>query len=199
MPMKWVRMTGSELYECIATSIDTGFSTKHVVRFHTPEISHLLHEREQHKETLQVEADKAYKSFLQYIAQHYASFRNAVNKLATADCLLSLATVSLHGDVCKPSFVDHLSLSIVDGRHPIIEQVRSDPYIPNSISLGGAAPRHLVISGPNVSVHFILSSQLVSRYLDGWEIIRSETCGPISAHGADRILRSSQGYESKYT
>jgi DNA mismatch repair protein MSH3 len=122
------------------------------VRFHTPEISQLLQEREQHKETLQVEADKAYKTFLQEITQHYFSFRDIINKLATADCLMSLATFSLHGEVCKPTFVNDPSLSIVDGRHPIIEQVRSEPYVPNSISLGGSAPRHLVVSGPNVSV-----------------------------------------------
>lgn len=139
---------------------DDSSSTKTVVRFHTPEISRLIQEREQHKEILQVEADKAYKAFLQEIAQHYSSFRDVVNKLATADCLMSLATFSLQGDVCKPKFVDGLSLSIVDGRHPIIEHVRPEPYVPNSVSLGGNAPRHLVISGPNVSAHIIISYNL---------------------------------------
>jgi DNA mismatch repair protein MSH3 len=124
------------------------------VRFHTPEIRQLLQERAQHKETLQVEADNAYKTFLQDIAQHYTHFRDVINKLATADCLMSLATVSLQGDMCKPLFVDELSLSIVGGRHPIIEQVRSEPYVPNSIVLGGNAPRHLVVSGPNVCIRF---------------------------------------------
>lgn len=130
-----------------------GSSTKNVVRFHTPQISQLLQERAQHKETLHVEADKAYKTFLQEISQYYPPFRDAVNRLATADCLMSLATFALHGEMCKPNFVDELSLSIVAGRHPIIEQVRSEPYVPNSISLGGNVPRHLVVSGPNVSAH----------------------------------------------
>lgn len=151
-----------ERHHCITMNANVGFSTKSVVRFHTPEISQLLQEREQHKETLQVEGDKAYKSFLQDIAQHYTSFRDVVNKLAIADCLMSLATVSLQGDVCKPGFVDEVSLSIMDGRHPIIEQVRSEPYVPNSISLGGGAPRHLVVSGPNVSVHFIFCSFVIT-------------------------------------
>ncbi|KAF8580675.1 hypothetical protein K439DRAFT_1356338 [Ramaria rubella] len=135
MPLNWVRMG----------------STKTVVRFRTPEVAKLLQEREQHKETLLAEADQAYKAFLQDIAsQHYALFRDVVNKLATADCLMSLAIISLNGEYCKPNFVNEVSLSIVGGRHPIIEQMRPEPFIPNTISLGGQAPRSLVISGPNM-------------------------------------------------
>ncbi|KAF8522087.1 DNA mismatch repair protein MSH3 [Hysterangium stoloniferum] len=126
-------------------------STKNYMRFHSPEIIALIQEREQHKERHVAEANKAYNTFLSDIAQqYYALFRDTINKLATADCLMSLATMSLEGDFCKPVFVDELSVTIVDGRHPIIEQVRSEPFVPNSIHIGGNSPRNLVISGPNM-------------------------------------------------
>ena len=50
-------------------------------------------------------------------------------------------------------------LEIVDGRHPMIEELRSDPFIPNSIKMGDGLPRSKVITGPNMGgfVQFIYS------------------------------------------
>lgn len=46
---------------------------------------------------IQIEAGRAYSSFLDEISQkHYGSMRSAVNKLAEADCLISLAQVAFH-------------------------------------------------------------------------------------------------------
>ena len=153
IPATWVRMGRYDSPSIMINyQLHGSSSTTKVVRFHSPEIIELLQEREQHKETLHAEADMAYKEFLRDIAQYYVLFRDAVNKLAIADCLMSLATISLHGNFCKPEFLDGCSLSIVGGRHPIVEQLRSDPFVPNTIRLGGDSPRNLVISGPNVSI-----------------------------------------------
>jgi DNA mismatch repair protein MSH3 len=49
--------------------------------------------------------------------------RDAINKLATADCLLSLAQVALRDNYVKPQFTDRDddsdTLEIIDGRHPM--------------------------------------------------------------------------------
>lgn len=135
------------------------YSTKNVLRFHTPEIVRLLEERERHKETRVAEAEKAYKSFLHGISEkYYALFRDVINKLAMADCLMSLAVVSLDGDFCKPEFVEGSSISIEEGRHPIIEQIRTEPVVPNSVEIAGTVPRTVVISGPNVKIISLISS-----------------------------------------
>ncbi|GJJ11973.1 hypothetical protein Clacol_006211 [Clathrus columnatus] len=135
IPANWIRMG----------------STKNVLRYHTPEIIRFLEERERHKETRLAEAEKAYKAFLHNISEkYYALFRDVVNKLATADCLMSLAIVSLDNDFCKPEFVEGNLISIKEGCHPIIAHVRTEPFVPNSIDLGGESARNLVISGPNM-------------------------------------------------
>lgn len=36
----------------------------------------------------------------------------------------------------KPEFVDHDIIDIVGGRHPMVEALRSDPFVPNDIFLG---------------------------------------------------------------
>lgn len=97
-------------------------------------------------------AKQAFASFLEEISQnHYALLRDAVNKLAVADCLLSLALVSVKGDYVKPQFNDDGDvLEIIDGRHPMIEAMRSDPFIPNTVTMGADKPRSKIITGPNM-------------------------------------------------
>lgn len=73
-----------------------------------------------------------------------------MNKLAIADCLLSLAHVALRENYVKPEFVDEDVLEIQEGRHPMVEELRSDPYIPNSVRMGDGSPRSKIITGPNM-------------------------------------------------
>ena len=51
----------------------------------------------------------------------------------------------------RPSFSDSDDWEIVDGRHPMVEIIRSDPFIPNTIQMGGEGhPMSRIITGPNM-------------------------------------------------
>jgi DNA mismatch repair protein MSH3 len=66
---------------------------------------------------------------------------------------MALSLVSLHAGYVKPEFVlDNQDVfEIENGRHPTLEQLRSDPYVPNSVKMGGPlAPRSKIITGPNM-------------------------------------------------
>lgn len=122
-------------------------------RYWTPKVKSKIAERARYSEQRQAAANKAYTSFLDEIARkHYAPLRDAVNKLAIADCLFALATVAHNQDYVRPVFVEGEGdeLEIVDGRHPMVEALRSDPFVPNSLSMGGDAPRCTIITGPNM-------------------------------------------------
>ncbi|KAJ7343625.1 muts domain V-domain-containing protein [Mycena albidolilacea] len=122
--------------------------TKYVERYRSPGVTQKLQERARWQESLQIEAKKAFLAFLDEVAAHYAILRNAVNKLAAADCLLSLAQVALRDNYVKPQFTDDDTFEIVDGRHPMVEALRSDPYVPNSVSFESGNSK--VITGPNM-------------------------------------------------
>ncbi|KAJ6546536.1 DNA mismatch repair protein MSH3 [Mycena vulgaris] len=128
-------------------------ATKQVERYHSPKVKDKLQERARWKESLQIEAKKAYLDFLDEVIAHYAIMRDAVNKLATADCLMSFAQVALRDNYVKPEFTDRDgdsdTLEIVDGRHPMVEALRSDPFVPNTV-LFSAEGRSKVITGPNM-------------------------------------------------
>jgi DNA mismatch repair protein MSH3 len=123
-----------------------------VRRYYTPAVKEKLALREQFQETRDAAANKAFLSFLEDIGRdQYAILRDIVNKLAIVDCLLSLALVALRNDYVKPRFATEEDvLEIVDGRHPMAEAVRVDPFVPNSITLGDAQPRSKIITGPNM-------------------------------------------------
>ncbi|KAI0637370.1 muts domain V-domain-containing protein [Trametes polyzona] len=132
-------------------------STKYARRYHTPEVRAKLQERAQYKEALAAEAHRAFLSFLAEITdKHYALLRDAVNKLAVADCLFSLAQVAAQEGYARPEFVETHDgdaedvLEIVEGRHPMIEALRTDPFVPNSLKIGGGETRHRIITGPNM-------------------------------------------------
>lgn len=127
-------------------------STRVLRRYHTPRVKAKVDERARLKESLVAEANQAYAAFLSEIAiKHYTLLRDAVQKLATADCLMSLALVSLQSGYAKPQFVeDEDVFEITDGRHPLLEQLRSDPYVPNSSTMGGERPRSAIVTGPNM-------------------------------------------------
>ncbi|TBU29038.1 muts domain V-domain-containing protein [Dichomitus squalens] len=131
-------------------------STKYLRRYHTPQVRAKLQERAQFKEALVLEAHRAYLSFLaEIVDKDYALLRDAVNKLAVADCLFSLAQVAAQEGYCRPKLVERKEgeedvLEIVQGRHPMIEALRAEPFVPNGLKMGGGETRHKIITGPNM-------------------------------------------------
>ncbi|KZT24115.1 hypothetical protein NEOLEDRAFT_1068081 [Neolentinus lepideus HHB14362 ss-1] len=125
--------------------------TKFVRRYRTPEVVTKMLQRQQYIEAGQEAAKRAYCNFLKELAQkHYGILRDVVNKLAVADCLRSLALVGLTNGYVKPEFIEDDALEIVEGRHPVIEQLRMQPFVPNTVSLGNTGPRSKIITGPNM-------------------------------------------------
>jgi DNA mismatch repair protein MSH3 len=125
-------------------------ATKTVARFHTPEIKRMLQERDQHKENLAAACDAAYIRLLDAISARYQELRDCVHSLATLDAILSLATLASQPGYVKPTFTSDIELSIEGGRHPMVEQLLLDAYVPNDVSLSHDGTRALLVTGPNM-------------------------------------------------
>lgn len=133
VPASWIKVSG----------------TKKVSRFHPPKVVALLNERSQHKESLEAACDQAFRELLVDIAGDYQLFRDTIQSLATLDCLLSLATVASQPGYIRPSFVAGTSIKIGGARHPMIEQLLVDAYVPNNVSLSHQQ-RAMLVTGPNM-------------------------------------------------
>lgn len=134
VPASWAKISG----------------TKKVSRFHTPEVVRLIRERDQHKESLAAACDRAFNKLLAEISAQYQSFRDCIQGLATLDCLLSLATVASQPGYVKPEYTESTCIAVNKGRHPMVEQLILDSYVPNDTLLETDKTRGLLITGPNM-------------------------------------------------
>ena len=71
--------------------------------------------------------------------------------VAMLDCLVSFASVAKERGYCKPQIVDAGGdLKICDGRHPVVEALSKERFVPNDTDLGSNA-KTMVITGPNMA------------------------------------------------
>lgn len=124
--------------------------TKKVSRFHTPEVVTLIRERDQHKESLAAACDKAFASLLADISTQYHLFRDCIQALATLDSLASLSVIAGQPGYVKPAYTDEVRIDVKQGRHPMVEQLLLDSYVPNDTELSTDETRALLVTGPNM-------------------------------------------------
>ncbi len=72
--------------------------------------------------------------------------------IANADALQGLARVASENGYTKPVINDNNTISIMDGRHPVVEKlIKGERYVPNSIELDNIENQLLLITGPNMA------------------------------------------------
>jgi DNA mismatch repair protein MutS len=76
--------------------------------------------------------------------------------LATADAIAeldvacALAQVAGERGYVRPRFVEASTLDVVDGRHPVIEALAGDAFVPNDLHLAESTERFMLLTGPNM-------------------------------------------------
>ena len=71
--------------------------------------------------------------------------------IAELDALYSLAAVAVDNRYCRPKINTKGKISIVDGRHPVVEQSMKDSFIPNSTEMNMTGDRLIILTGPNMA------------------------------------------------
>ena len=73
------------------------------------------------------------------------------NQLAVLDVLLAFAAVASREGYVRPEMTDGFDLSIVGGRHPVVERMMArEAFIPNDVRLTPDA-RMIILTGPNMA------------------------------------------------
>lgn len=72
--------------------------------------------------------------------------------IAQLDVLVSLATVAVKNDYCRPTVNDASGIVIVDGRHPVVERlIQGEQFVPNDTKMDNDSDQILIITGPNMA------------------------------------------------
>lgn len=86
------------------------------------------------------------------LLKHISNIKETARYIAYLDAICSLANVAASNNLTKPHIVDsNGELNIVSGRHPIVEAIGKDSFIPNDTVLDKKDNRTMIITGPNMA------------------------------------------------
>eukprot|EP01134_Creolimax_fragrantissima_P004831 CFRG4831T1 len=147
LPKEWINISG----------------TKKVSRFRTPKLEKLIQRLQEQRERLNIACEAAWIEMLEHFGEVYDSLSSLTDRVATVDCLLSLADVSLQQSYCRPVLLSSppkgtsdeddkrscIYMNVEAGRHPMISALIDEKYVPNNVQMSDCS-RFLVITGPNM-------------------------------------------------
>lgn len=77
------------------------------------------------------------------------TLQNLANQISEIDSYISLAEVALKYNYVRPTFNSNRTVSIIDGRHPVLESILKSDYIFNDVIINKY--NMILITGPNMS------------------------------------------------
>jgi DNA mismatch repair protein MutS len=93
---------------------------------------------------------RLYDELLGRISRVGGDILSTARAVGEVDALSSLATVAVRNRFVRPQLSDHPELCIEDGRHPVIEQITAERFIPNHTNVRREENGIQIITGPNM-------------------------------------------------
>ncbi|MEW8508257.1 MAG: DNA mismatch repair protein MutS [Candidatus Thiodiazotropha sp.] len=118
-------------------------------RFITPELKKFEDQVLSARERALAREKHLYERLLEQLCESLVPLQQCADGLAQLDVLCNLAERARELNLVCPLLLDEPGVQITDGRHPVVEQVSSEPFVANSVSLDDQQ-RMLIITGPNM-------------------------------------------------
>ncbi|MFH1614680.1 MAG: DNA mismatch repair protein MutS [Planctomycetota bacterium] len=84
-------------------------------------------------------------------AKYISRLQKLAETLAVCDCLSALGFLARRRNYIRPRLIKDSVFNIVEGRHPVLEQILANEFVPNDIELGNGSGDCMIITGPNMS------------------------------------------------
>ena len=86
------------------------------------------------------------------VVKNNPDIQRVAHFLAQLDCLINLAEIAAQNDYCRPDITTDGSISIEDGRHPVVEKmITAERFVPNTVQMDDQDNQVLIITGPNMA------------------------------------------------
>ena len=118
-------------------------------RFITPELKSFEDRALSAKSRALAREKYLYELLLDQLISHLAPLQESATALAELDVLANLTERALTLNLHCPKFVKNPCLTIEQGRHLVVEQVLTSPFVANNLQLNDQT-RMLIITGPNM-------------------------------------------------
>lgn len=122
---------------------------KNVERYITAELKEFEDKILSAKERALSREKYLYEQLIQSLLTHLDTLHVISNAIAELDVLVCFAHVALDYNYIKPTLTTEIGIHIEQGRHPVVERIQSNPFVPNDIHLTPDC-RLLLITGPNM-------------------------------------------------
>ncbi|NMA91653.1 MAG: DNA mismatch repair protein MutS [Firmicutes bacterium] len=119
-------------------------------RFVTEELTEMEEEITGAREKLEQLEYRLFEELREKVAAFTPRLQAAAHRLALLDCLQNLAGVAESNHYCRPTFCDKGNLDIRGGRHPVVEQLSDQRFVPNHARMDDEK-YVLLITGPNMA------------------------------------------------
>ncbi|WP_152206330.1 DNA mismatch repair protein MutS [Marinobacter changyiensis] len=122
---------------------------KNAERFITPELKTFEDKALSAKSRALAREKGLYEEVLETLAGQLAPLQDSAQALAELDVLSNFAERATSLRFCAPEFTESPGFDIEEGRHPVVEQLLDEPFVPNDLLIDDTR-RMLVITGPNM-------------------------------------------------
>ncbi|HEV3158129.1 MAG TPA: DNA mismatch repair protein MutS [Candidatus Baltobacteraceae bacterium] len=119
-------------------------------RFITPELKE-LEQAISSAQTRQLRLEEAvFQDLVEQVAGRVERLLTTADALAELDVFCGLAEIASERGYVRPVLIDGRRLEILDGRHPVVEMLVGNEFVPNDLHLGEELTRFMVLTGPNM-------------------------------------------------
>jgi DNA mismatch repair protein MutS len=122
---------------------------KNAERYITPELKAFEDKALSAKSRALAREKALYEELLDILNEHLIPLQNSAAAVSELDVLTTLAERADALNFCRPQLIQTSGINIEGGRHPVVEQVTTAPFVPNDLVFHNN--RHmLIITGPNM-------------------------------------------------
>ncbi len=119
-------------------------------RYIIPELQEFEHKVLRAQEQALAREKALYDALLDQLIVRLSALQVSAAALAELDVLANLAERAAALGWNPPELVERPGIEIMAGRHPVIEQVLDEPFVPNDLKLEPDRRRMLIVTGPNL-------------------------------------------------
>ena len=95
--------------------------------------------------------EQLYTELLGILEKNIPVLQQIASAIAMLDCVTSLAVVAKENKFVRPTIKEEGALVIEEGRHPVVERISKERFVPNDCLLDGDENRTMIITGPNMA------------------------------------------------
>ena len=119
-------------------------------RFTTPELKDYERKVLDADEKILTLERQIFSDLRQLVVRHAVEIKNTAAAIAELDVTAALAQVAAENKYTRPGFSPEGEMRIAGGRHPVIEKLADDRFIPNDLYLNESSDLIAIITGPNM-------------------------------------------------